>query len=144
MTKVDLITNIIDYIERAEYSDDYDEELFNQMNNYLHTLYIGARVDEKTQDEVRIDEIRKYYYGIVENLLCLNADEGFLPYYDNIEEIEYKLTFDGRVNDTMKVGLFIGNSDDNIIEDYVIIDDFLPMKDKIDAVVEMIMFNKYC
>lgn len=26
MTKVDLITNIIDYIERAEYSDDYDEE----------------------------------------------------------------------------------------------------------------------
>lgn len=144
MTKVDLITNIIDYIERAEYSDDYDEELFNQMNNYLHTLYIGARVDEKTQDEARIDEIRKYYYGIVENLLCLNADEGFLPYYDNIEEIEYKLTFDGRVNDTMKVGLFIGNSDDNIIEDYVIIDDFLPMKDKIDAVVEMIMFNKYC
>lgn len=144
MTKVDLITNIIDYIERAEYSDDYDEELFNQMNNYLHTLYIGARVDEKTQDDVRIDEIRKYYYGIVENLLCLNADEGFLPYYDNIEEIEYKLTFDGRVNDTMKVGLFIGNSDDNIIEDYVIIDDFLPMKEKIDAIVEMIMFNKYC
>lgn len=144
MTKVDLITNIIDYIERAEYSDDYDEEMFNQMNNYLHTLYIGARVDEKTQDEVRIDEIRKYYYGIVENLLCLNADEGFLPYYDNIEEIEYKLTFDGRVNDTMKVGLFIGNSDDNIIEDYVIVDEFLPMKDKIDAIVEMIMFNKYC
>lgn len=144
MTKVDLITNIIDYIERAEYSDDYDEEMFNQMNNYLHTLYIGARVDEKTQDEVRIDEIRKYYYGIVENLLCLNADEGFLPYYDNIEEIEYKLTFDGGVNDTMKVGLFIGNSDDNIIEDYVIVDDFLPMKDKIDAIVEMIMFNKYC
>lgn len=144
MTKVDLITNIIDYIERAEYSDDYDEELFNQMNNYLHTLYIGARVDEKTQGEVRIDEIRKYYYGIVENLLCLNADEGFLPYYDNIEEIEYKLTFDGRVNDTMKVGLFIGNSDDNIIEDYVIVDEFLPMKDKIDAIVEMIMFNKYC
>lgn len=144
MTKVDLITNIIDYIERAEYSDDYDEELFNQMNNYLHTLYIGARVDEKTQGEVRIDEIRKYYYGIVENLLCLNADEGFLPYYDNIEEIEYKLTFDGRVNDTMKVGLFIGNSDDNIIEDYVIVDEFLTMKDKIDAIVEMIMFNKYC
>ena len=143
MTKVDLITNIIDYIERAEYSDDYDEELFNQMNNYLHTLYIGARVDERTQDEVRIDEIRKYYYGIVENLLCLNADKGFLPDYDNIEEIEYKLTFDGSVNDTMKVGLFIG-SDDDIFEDYIIVDDYLPMKDKIDAIVEMIMFDKYC
>lgn len=143
MTKVDLITNIIDYIERAEYSDDYDEELFNQMNNYLHTLYIGARVDERTQDEVRIDEIRKYYYGIVENLLCLNADKGFLPDYDNIEDIEYKLTFDVSVNDTMKVELFIG-SDDNIIEDYIIVDDYLPMKDKIDAIVEMIMFDKYC
>jgi hypothetical protein len=143
MTKVDLITNIIDYIERAEYSDDYDEELFNQMNNYLHTLYIGARVDERTQDEVRIDEIRKYYYGIVENLLRLNADKGFLPDYDNIEEIEYKLTFDGSVNDTMKVGLFIG-CDDDIIEDYIIVDDYLPMKDKIDAIVEMIMFDKYC
>jgi hypothetical protein len=143
MTKVDLITNIIDYIERAEYSDDYDEELFNQMNNYLHTLYIGARVDERTQGEARIDEIRKYYYGIVENLLCLNADKGFVSDYDNIEEIEYKLTFDDSVNDTMKVGLFIG-SNDNIIEDYIIVDDFLPMKDKIDAIVEMIMFDKYC
>jgi hypothetical protein len=143
MTKVDLITNIIDYIERAEYSDDYDEELFNQMKNYLHTLYIDARVDERTQDEVRIDEIRKYYYGIVENLLWLNADKGFVRDYDNIEDIEYKLTFDGSVNDTMKVGLFIG-SDDNIIEDYIIVDDFLPMKDKIDVIVEMIMFNKYC
>lgn len=144
MTKVDLITNIIDYIERAEYSDDYNEELFNQMNNYLHTLYLNARVDERTQDEVRIDEIRKYYNGLVENLLILNADEGFLPYYDNIEEFEYKLTFNGKVNDTMKVGLFIANSDNNIIEDYVIVDDFLPMKDKIDTIVEMIMFNKYC
>lgn len=144
MTKVDLITNIIDYIERAEYSDDYNEELFNQMNNYLHTLYLNARVDERTQDEVRVDEIRKYYNGLVENLLILNADEGFLPYYDNIEEFEYKLTFNGKVNDTMKVGLFIANSDNNIIEDYVIVDDFLPMKDKIDTIVEMIMFNKYC
>jgi hypothetical protein len=113
------------------------------MNNYLHTLYIGARVDERTQGEARIDEIRKYYYGIVENLLCLNADKGFVSDYDNIEEIEYKLTFDDSVNDTMKVGLFIG-SNDNIIEDYIIVDDFLPMKDKIDAIVEMIMFDKYC
>lgn len=143
MTKVDLITNIIDYIERAEYSDDYDEELFNQMNNYLHTLYIGARVDERTQDEVCVDKIRKYYSELVENLLILNVNEGFIRDYDNIEDCEYKLKFEGNVNDTMKVGLFIGNVD-NIIEDYVIVDDFLPMKDKVDTIVEMIMFNKYC
>lgn len=142
MTKTNLITNIEDFIERSYYSDDMTDELYNQMSNYIHAQYINARVEEETSDKANIDDVRNYYCNIVENFLSINATEGFVPYYDNAEEIEYKLTFDG--NETMKVDLFIANSDNSIIQDYIIVDDFLPIKDKIDAIVGMIMFDKYC
>ena len=144
MTKTDLIINIIDYIERSYGADDMTDGLYNEMTNYLHTKYIDARVEERVEDEVQYEKEYKFYYDIVKNFLSNNVTEGFIPYYDNTEKMEYKLIFDGKMNETMKVALIIANADDNIIEDYVIVDDFLPIRDKIDAIVVMIMFNKYC
>lgn len=144
MTKTDLITNIIDYIERSYSADDMTDELYDEMTNFLHTKYIDARVEERIEDENQYEKVRKFYYDIVKNFLSNNADEGLIPYYDNTEKMEYKLVFDGKVNETMKVVLLIANADSNIIDDYVIVDDFLPIRDKIEVIVSMIMFDKYC
>ena len=144
MTKTDLITNIIDYIERSYTADDMTDELYNKMTNYLHTKYIDAIVEERVENEVRYEKEYKFYYDIVNNFLSNNVNEGVIPYYDNAKKMEYKLIFDGKMNETMKVALLIANADNNIIEDYVIVDDFLPIRDKIDAIVVMIMFNKHC
>lgn len=144
MTKTDLITNIIDYIERSYSADDMTDELYDVMTNFLHAKYIDARVEERIEDENQYEKVRKFYYDIVKNFLSNNADEGLIPYYDNTEKMEYKLVFDGKVNETMKVVLLIANADSNIIEDYVIVDNFLPIRDKIEVIVAMIMFDKYC
>lgn len=51
MKKSDLVLNIIDYIERSVYSDDYDETLFKQMETYLNTLYQDAIAEENSYEE---------------------------------------------------------------------------------------------
>lgn len=51
--ETELVLNIIDYIERAEYSDDYDENLFEQMKSYLMNLYRNSRKNEKTSSTIK-------------------------------------------------------------------------------------------
>lgn len=140
-TKTELITIIRDYIERAEYSDDYDEKAFNQMEGFLDSLYKGARA----YDEVgEMTAEREFYSILIENAFNKKSNELSIPYYENVSGIEYTIRFEYLQNDSIKVGLYLADGNDNIIADWMSIDGFLPFDDKANSVVSMIMFNKYC
>lgn len=140
-TKSELITIIRDYIERAEYSDDYDERAFNQMEGFLDSLYKGARVYDEVGEQTGE---RDFYSNLIRNALIKKSDELNIPYYDNVRGNEYTIRLEYLPNDSIKVGLYLADGSDNIFEDWMSIDDFFPLDDKVNSIVSMIMFHKYC
>jgi hypothetical protein len=140
-TKSELITIIRDYIERAENSDDYDERAFNQMESFLDSLYKGARAYDEVGEATGE---REFYSNLIQNAFNKKCNELNIPYYENVSGIEYTIRFEYLPNDSIKVGLYLADGSDNIIEDWMSIDDFFPLYDKVNSIVSMIMFHKYC
>lgn len=141
MTKADLILNIMDYVERAEYSDDFDEKLQNSMENYLRDKYLSARVEETGLCN---DEERKFYTDIVAEGLKNSFEEMKFPYYeDDSEDVDYTLKVEYGGDNSIVAQLYFGD-DDKVMEDFVNIDGEFLLEDKTEAIVTMILFNKYC
>lgn len=141
MTKADLILNIMDYVEHAEYSDDFDEKLQNSMENYLRDKYLSAKVEETGLCN---DKERKFYTDIVDKGLKNSFNEIKIPYYDDdSEDVDYILKVNYGGDNSIVATLYIDNNYETM-EDFVNIDGEFSIVDKVEKIVTMILFNKYC
>lgn len=145
MKKSDLVLEIIDRIDSLEESCDCDEEFFDEAGNYLRGLYTKAKLEELPKSYINEDE-RKFYSDIISNALKNKENVVKIPYFDatiDIGDYGYEYFVKIYYAPYVKSELCL-NEDDNIIEDRIVLNEFMSLEDKADAIVDMILFDKYC
>ena len=147
MKKSDLILEIIDRIDSLEDSCDYDEEFFDEAGNYLRGLHTKAKLEELPKYYINEDE-RKFYIDIISNALKNKENVVKIPYFDTTLDIgdygyEYFVKIYYMPYNNVKSGLYL-SEDTDIIEDYIVLNEFMSLEDMADAIVNMILFDKYC